>query len=65
LRTQRGIDIDQAPDSAIAVLGEEVWELLTTPVEAPGSEGRGLTVAQIGRIVATLEDVGGSDNNRR
>ena len=65
LRTQRGIDIDQAPDSAIAVLGEEVWEHLTTPVEAPGSDGRGLTVAQIGRIVATLEDVGGSDNNRR
>jgi hypothetical protein len=51
------IDAQKQPERARAVIGSDIWELLTRSVVEPGAEGKGLTANEITRIVATLEGI--------
>ena len=59
MRVASAIDGAQEPAATEALLGSDVYTLLTTTVNDPGSDGRGVTINDIERIVQTLEAIGG------
>jgi len=65
LRSATGIDLDQEPERARAILGDQTWLALTTPINAPGSDAAGFDRTHIAAIVATLEDLDGRPSTRR
>ncbi|HQY29863.1 MAG TPA: hypothetical protein PK691_01175 [Thermomicrobiales bacterium] len=64
LRSATGIDLDQEPERARAILGDQTWIALTTPINAPGADAAGFDRTQIAAIVATLEDLDGRPSSR-
>jgi len=58
LSSRRGIDLEQEPERAHAVLGEDVWELVRPDRPQPMERlGVGIDGAHLGRVVTALEQV--------
>jgi hypothetical protein len=64
LATYRSVDLAAEPDVARAVLGERVWDLLTTPIDIHDRDGPGIVPAELRTVVETLEGLDGGDGGR-
>jgi hypothetical protein len=58
LSSRRGIDLEDEPERAQAVLGDDLWELVR-PDRSPPLErlGTGIEAARLERVVSTLERI--------
>jgi hypothetical protein len=56
---RRGIDLDRQPDTARALLGDQLWELVRPERRISDEErmGRGLSTAELARLVDAVEAV--------
>ena len=58
LSARRGIDLEQEPDRAHAVLGDDVWDLVRPDRPQPLERlGVGIDAAHLERVVSALEQV--------
>lgn len=58
LSSRRGIDLVREPDRAHAVLGDDVWELVSPDRPQPAQRlGAGIDAASLDRVVSALEQV--------
>ena len=55
LHAHHGAELDGDPERACTLLGDELWELVRPDRELEHRFGRGLSLADAGRIVGTLE----------
>jgi hypothetical protein len=56
LGSRRGVSVDDAPDRARELLGDETWELVRPDRPPPDDRlARGLPINEIGRVVESLE----------
>jgi hypothetical protein len=56
---RRGVDLDRQPDTARALLGDELWGLVRPDRRISDEEriGRGLSTAEVGQLVDAVEAV--------
>jgi HAMP domain-containing protein len=56
---RRGVDLDRQPDTARALLGDELWDLVRPErlISDAERQGRGLSPTEIGRLVDAVEAV--------
>ena len=58
LAARRGIDIDGEPEAARRALGEDAWEIVRGDRQPPDNRfGPGVSVASLGKVVASLESL--------
>ena len=58
LAARRRIDLFRHPDEASQVLGDEAWELIRPDrPEPPNSQGSGLSLRRIGRLIDAIENI--------
>lgn len=55
LASRRGIVLDDEPEAAQALLGDETWELVRPDAPPPDERARGLSPAALERVVLSLE----------
>jgi hypothetical protein len=56
LAARRGVLLDQEPDRARTLLGEETWSLVRPGLQPPSDRyGPGIRPAELGRVLAALE----------
>jgi len=58
LWTRRGVELEEQPERARELLGEEIWGLLRAGRPEPNSRyARGADLAELRRILETIEKV--------